>query len=72
MFCELLSIKEPQTTLQNKGTTMQSYRKMSIQNTKKSLGILLVLFYETAKEKLWRTYAYSRNSPSPQYEPVRF
>ena len=43
IFCELLSIKEPQTTLQNKETTVQSYRKMSIQNTKKSLGTKLVL-----------------------------
>ena len=31
IFCELLSIKEPQTTLLNKETTVQSYRKMSIQ-----------------------------------------
>ena len=29
IFCELLSIKEPQKTLQNKETTAQSYRKMS-------------------------------------------
>ena len=36
MFCELISIKEPQTTLQNKETSAQSYRKMSNQNTKKS------------------------------------
>ena len=43
IFCELLSIKEPQTTLQNKETTVQSYRKMSIQNTKKSLSIEVVL-----------------------------
>ena len=43
IFCELLSIKEPQTALQNKETTVQSYRKMSIQNTKKSLGIEDVL-----------------------------
>ena len=43
IFCELLSIKEPQTTLQNKENTVQSYRKMSIQNTKKSLGIEVVL-----------------------------
>ena len=32
IFCALLSIKEPQTMLQNKETTAQSYRKMSIQN----------------------------------------
>ena len=43
IFCELLSIKEPQTTLQNKETTVQSYRKMSIQNAKQSLGIEVVL-----------------------------
>ena len=43
IFCELLSIKEPQTTLQNKETTEQSYRKMSIQNTKKSLSMQVVL-----------------------------
>ena len=43
IFCELLSVKEPQTTLQNKETTVQSYRKMSIQNTKKSLSIEVVL-----------------------------
>ena len=35
-FCELLSIKEPRVTLQNKEATVQSYRKMSKQNTKKS------------------------------------
>ena len=34
----LLSIKEPQATLQNKETTVQNYRKMSNQNTKKSTG----------------------------------
>ena len=49
IFCELLSIKEPQTTLQNKETTVQSYRKMSIQNTKKSLGTKLVLL--TVRER---------------------
>ena len=38
----LLSIKEPQATLQNKETTVQNYRKMSNQNTKKSTGIKLV------------------------------
>ena len=43
IFCELLSIKEPQTTLQNKETTVQSYWKMLIQKTKKSLGIEVVL-----------------------------
>ena len=44
MFCELLSIKEPHITLQNKETTVQSYQKMSNQNTKKSPGIEFVLF----------------------------
>ena len=43
IFCELLSIKEPQKTLQNKETTVQSYRKMSIQNNKESLGMEVVL-----------------------------
>ena len=41
IFCELLSVKEPQTTLQNKETTVPCYRKMSDQNTKKSPGIEL-------------------------------
>ena len=49
IFCELLSIKEPQKTFQNKETTVQSYRKMSIQNTKKSLGTKLVLL--TVRER---------------------
>ena len=44
IFRELLSIKEPQTTLQNKETTVQSYRKMLIQKNKKSLGIKLKVF----------------------------
>ena len=44
IFCELLSIKEPQTNLQNKETTVQSYRKTSNQNTKKSPGIEFALF----------------------------
>ena len=43
IFCEFLSIKEPQT-LQNKETTVQSYQKMSNQNTNKSLGIKFALF----------------------------
>ena len=41
MFCELLSIKEPQTKLQNKETTVQSYWKMPNQNIKKSPEIKL-------------------------------
>ena len=44
IICELLSIKEPQTTLQSKETILQSYRKMSNQNTKKSPGIKVALF----------------------------
>ena len=43
IFCEILSIKEPQT-LQNKETTVQSYQKISNQNTKKSPGIEFALF----------------------------
>ena len=41
MFCisKILSIKEPQTTLQNKETTVQSYHIMSNINTKKNPGI---------------------------------
>ena len=39
MTSRLILIKEPQTTLQNKETTVQSYRKMLNQNTKKSPGI---------------------------------
>ena len=36
IFCELLSIKESKTSLQNKENTGQRYRKMSNQNIKKS------------------------------------
>ena len=39
IFCELLSIKESQTMLQNKETTVQIYWKMSNQNTKRSPAI---------------------------------
>ena len=39
IFCELLSIKEPQTMLQNKETTVQSYQKMLNLSTKKSPGV---------------------------------
>ena len=42
-FSELLSIKEPQRMLQNKEITLQSYHKMSNQNTKKSCGIEFLL-----------------------------
>ena len=44
IFCKSLSIKEPQTTLQNKETTLQSYRKMSNKNTEKSHPIEGALF----------------------------
>ena len=44
MFSELLSMKEPQTTLQNKETTVRSYRKMFNQSTSKRPGIEFVLF----------------------------
>ena len=44
IFCELLSTKEPQPTLQNKEPTVESYRKMLNQNSKKSLAIELALF----------------------------
>ena len=44
IFCELLSIKELLTTLQNKETTLQSYRKMSNQSTSKRPGIEFTLF----------------------------
>ena len=53
IFCQLPSIKEPQTTSQNKETTLQSYRKMSIQNTKTSLGIEVVLL--TVRERWGQT-----------------
>ena len=43
IFSELLSIKEPQRMLQNKEIALQSYRKMSNQNTKKSCGIEFLL-----------------------------
>ena len=44
IFCELLSIQEPQTKLQNKETIVQSYRKMPNEKTKKSPGIQCALF----------------------------
>ena len=46
-FCEFLSIWEPQTTLQIKETTVQSYRKITNQNTKKNPGIEFTLFNYT-------------------------
>ena len=42
IFYELLSIKEPQTTLQNKETIVESYQLMSNQNTKKRPGGLRI------------------------------
>ena len=54
IFFELLSIKETQTTSQNRETTVQSYRKMSNQNTKKSTGIK----FATVQGKwVWIIYA---------------
>ena len=44
IFCELLPIKETKTTLQKIENTIQSYRKMSKQNTKKSPGIEFTFF----------------------------
>ena len=44
VFCELQSIKEPHTTLQNKETTVPSYRKMSNQNKNNSPVIKIALF----------------------------
>ena len=43
---QLLSIKEPQTMLQSKQTTVSTklYQKMSNQNTKKNPGIKCALF----------------------------
>ena len=49
IFCKLLSIKETQTTLQSKETTLQVYRKSSNQNTKKSPRIQVVFFNCTNK-----------------------
>ena len=43
LFCDFLSIEQRKTTLQHKKTTVQSYRKMSIQNTKKSPAIKFAL-----------------------------
>ena len=42
-------MKEPKTTVQNKETTAQSYRKMSNQNTKKSPEIDFALFNYTVE-----------------------
>ena len=37
IFCDLLSMKEPKITLQNKEITLQSYRKMLNQNNQEEL-----------------------------------
>ena len=52
LFCELLSIKEPQTTFQNKETIVQSYQKMSNQNTKKRPETEVVLFNSKEDKKM--------------------
>ena len=49
LFCELLSIKEPQTTLQNKETTVQSYRRISNQSTSKRPEIEIALLTVSKK-----------------------
>ena len=68
MTSRLILIKEPQTTLQNKETTVQSYRKMLNQNTKKSPGIGFAICNcteemgmdnEPANKNLCHTYFYS-------------
>ena len=41
IFCELLSIKEPQTTLQNKETTVQATRKWQIKIPRRALRLTL-------------------------------
>ena len=48
IFCEFLSIKEPQTTLQNKETTIQSYWKMS-KNPKQRYKIKKLLYKAIGK-----------------------
>ena len=52
IFCESVSIKEPQTRSQNKETTVQNYQEMSNQNTKKSPGIEIVLFNCTGETRI--------------------
>lgn len=52
IFCELLSIKGSQTTLQNKETNVQSYGKMSNQNTRKVPGIEFSLFNCTGETEM--------------------
>ena len=43
IFCELLSIKEPQTTLQNKEATTQNYKKFGIKIPRRALALSLRL-----------------------------
>ena len=52
IFRELLLIKESQTTLQNKETTVQSCRKILNENTKKSSGIEGSLFNCTGEMEM--------------------
>ena len=68
MTSRLISIKEPHTTLQNKEITLQSYRKMLNQNTKKSPGVEFAIYNcteemgmdnEPANKNLCCTYFYS-------------
>ena len=61
IFCELLSFKEPQTTLQNKETDVQSYQKMSNQNTKNSLRIEFV-FYNCTEDMAMDNFGYLNSS----------
>ena len=81
IFCELLSIKEPQTMLQIKEITVQSYRKMWKPNIKKSPVVEFTPFNCTREmwmenfgylnrslKILWRTYTYSWTCPLP---PIR-
>ena len=51
-FCELLSIKEPQTTLQNREATVQSCRKMLNKNAKKSPEIEGAIFERTGEMEM--------------------
>ena len=61
IFCELLPIKETKTTLQKIENTIQSYRKMSKQNTKKSPGIEFTFFNCTWKMRM-DNFGYLNNS----------
>ena len=52
IFCELLSIKEPQTKLQIKETTAQNYHQIMNQNTKMSPGIRFAHFSCTGEMRI--------------------